>query len=69
MDVFWVNVLDVLKTCPEDVFGTGVCPLDDSVMEAVQNGDKLSPKGRGTVYQPVVLDRLSRLHESPEGHI
>ena len=27
MDVFWINVLDVLKTCLEDVFGTGVCPL------------------------------------------
>ena len=26
-DVFWVNFLDVLKTYPEDVFGTGDCPL------------------------------------------
>ena len=27
MDVFRVNVLDILKTCLGDVFGTGVCPL------------------------------------------
>ena len=27
MNVFWGNVLDVLKTCLEDVLGTGVCPL------------------------------------------
>ena len=27
MDDFWVNVLDVLKRCFEDDFGTGVCPL------------------------------------------
>ena len=41
MGVFWVKVLDVLKTCRDDVFGTGVCRWDKIPYQVWRQSDQL----------------------------
>ena len=62
IDVFCVNVLDVLKTCLGDVFGTGDCPLGNTNATITSSNGKHFPR-----YWPFVrgihLSSVNSLHK------